>query len=274
MLYVPYTVFLKWSKLDKRKCIKKFIRKRKHIYSIILYLSIHKIMFCVYTMNCLPVPTSILSYMVQNTVNVKCIPNTRYKKWKDNVKRNSHLFTDVIIHALIMKKQQIAFWFSSVQLSSNVPLCDPMDCRTPGLPVHHKLPEFTQTYVHWVGDAIQPSHPLSSPSPSTFNLSQHRVFSNESVLPISWPKYWSFSFSISPSSEYSGLISFRMDWPDLLAVQGTLSVIGATASLWPSWCTNEGIFITSFGIQYYNHFHNTVLETLVHFKTENTYLWW
>ena len=96
-----------------------------------------------------------------------------------------------------------------------------MDCSTPGLPVHHQLPEFTHTHVHWVGDAIQPSHSLSSPSPPTFNLSQHQVFSNESVLCIRWPKYWSFSFKISLSNEYSGLISFRMDWLDLLAVQGT-----------------------------------------------------
>ena len=91
----------------------------------------------------------------------------------------------------------------------------------PGFPVHHQLLEFTQTHVHWVGDAIQPSHPLSSPiSPSIFP--SIRVFSNESVLHIRWPKYWGFSFSISPSSEYSGLISFKMDWFDLLAVQGTL----------------------------------------------------
>ena len=92
----------------------------------------------------------------------------------------------------------------------------------PGLPVHHQLPEFTQTHVHRVSDAIQPSHPLSSPSPPALNLSQHQVFSNESAHRIRWPKYWSFSFSISPSNEYSGLISFRMDWLDLLAVQVTL----------------------------------------------------
>ena len=101
-------------------------------------------------------------------------------------------------------------------------LCDPMDCSSPGLPVQHQLLEFTQTHVHWVGDAIQPSHPLSSPSPPALNLSSIRVFSKKSVLRIRWPKYWSFSFSISPSNEYSGLISFRMDWLDLLAVQGTL----------------------------------------------------
>ena len=95
-----------------------------------------------------------------------------------------------------------------------------MNRRTPGLPVHHQLPEFTQTHVHRVGDAIQPSHPLSFPSPPAPNPFSIRVFSNESTLCIRWPKYW--SLSISPSSEYPGLISFRMDWLDLLAVQGTL----------------------------------------------------
>ena len=97
-----------------------------------------------------------------------------------------------------------------------------MDCSLPGLPLHHQLLEFTQTHVLRVGDAIQPSHPLSSPSPPAFNLSQHRVFSNKSALRIRWPKYWSLSFSISPSNEYSGLISFRIDSLDLLAIQGTL----------------------------------------------------
>ena len=92
----------------------------------------------------------------------------------------------------------------------------------PGLPVHHQLLEFIQTHVHRVGNAIQPFHPLSSPSPPALNLSQNRVFLNKSVLCIRWPQDWSFSFSISPSNEYSGLISFRMDWLDLHAVQGTL----------------------------------------------------
>ena len=101
-------------------------------------------------------------------------------------------------------------------------LHDPMDCSRPGFSVLNHLLEFIQTHVHWVGDAIQPSHPLSSPSPPTFNLPQHQVFSTESVLRIRWPKYWSFSSSISLSNEYSGLISFTMDWLDLLAVQGTL----------------------------------------------------
>ena len=89
-------------------------------------------------------------------------------------------------------------------------LCDPMACSMPGFPVHHQLPEFIQTHVHRVSDAIQPSHPQSSPSPPAFSLSQHHGLF-KSVLHISEPKYWSFSFSISPSNEYSGLISFRID---------------------------------------------------------------
>ena len=122
----------------------------------------------------------------------------------------------------IIQQQKEAKSFSSVQSLSRIrTLCDPMDSSTPGLPVHHQLLEFTQTHVHLVGDAIQPSHPLSSPSPA-FNLSQHLGLFNESVLHIRWPKYWSFSFRNSLSNEYSGLISFRMDWLGLLAVQGTL----------------------------------------------------
>ena len=100
-------------------------------------------------------------------------------------------------------------------------LCDTRDSGTPGFPVDHQLPELAQTHV-WVDDAIQPSHPLLSPSPPAFSLSSIRAFSNKSVLRIRWPKCWNFSFSISPSNEYSWLISFRMDWLDLLAVQGTL----------------------------------------------------
>ena len=116
---------------------------------------------------------------------------------------------------------RVSVQFSSVAQSC-LTCCDPVDWITPSLPIHHQLLELMQSYVHWVSDAIQPSHPLSSPSPPTFNLDQHQVFSNKPVLPIRWPKYWRFSFSISPSNEYSGLISFRMSWLDLLAVQGTL----------------------------------------------------
>ena len=97
-----------------------------------------------------------------------------------------------------------------------------MNCSTPGLPVHHQLLEFTQTHVHQVHDAIQPSHPLSSPSPPALIPPSIRASSNESTLRMRWPKYWSFSFSIIPSKEHPGLISFKMDWLDLLAVQGTL----------------------------------------------------
>ena len=95
-----------------------------------------------------------------------------------------------------------------------------MDCSTPGLPVLYHPPELAQAHVHWVGDAIQPSHPLLSPSPPAFNFPSIWVFSDESALHNRWQKYWSFSFSISPSNEYAGLISFRMDWLDLLAVHG------------------------------------------------------
>ena len=113
-------------------------------------------------------------------------------------------------------------WFSSVAQSC-LTLCDPIDCSTPGLPIHHQLPESTQIHVHWVGDTIQPSHPLSSPSSpclqsfpasGSFQMSQLSASGGQSI--------GSFSFNISPSNEYSGLNSFRMDWLDLLAVQGTV----------------------------------------------------
>ena len=112
--------------------------------------------------------------------------------------------------------------FSSVQWLNHVRICDPMNCSTPGLPVHHQLPEFTQTHVHRV---VMPSshlilcRPLLLLPPIPPSI---RVFSNESTLRMRWPKYWSFSPSIIPSKEIPGLISFRMDWLDLLAVQGTL----------------------------------------------------
>ena len=121
---------------------------------------------------------------------------------------------------------------TSLQFGSVTQSCptlwNPMDCSTPGLPVHHQLPELVQTHVQRVGDAIQPSHPLSSPSPPAFNLSQHWVFSSELDLRIRWLKYWNFSFSISPSNEYSGLISSRIDWFDLLAVKGLSRVFSST----------------------------------------------
>ena len=121
---------------------------------------------------------------------------------------------------------KLCLQFSSITQSC-LTLCDPMNHSTPGLPVHHQLLEFTQTHVHWVGDAIQPSHPLSSPSPPAPNPPSIRVFSKELVLRSRCPKYWSFSFSISRSNEHPGLISFRMNWLDLLAVQGTLKSINS-----------------------------------------------
>ena len=130
----------------------------------------------------------------------------------------------LLIHRMVpnwTSSSQVLFQFSSVTQSSST-LCDPLDHSTPGFTVHHQLLELTQTHVHRVCDAIQPSHPLPSPSPPAFNLSQHQGLSNESVLCIRWPKHWSFSFNISPPKECSGLISFRMDQLDLLAVQGTL----------------------------------------------------
>ena len=113
-----------------------------------------------------------------------------------------------------------------------------MNCSIPGLPIHHQLPELTQTHDHRVGDAIQTPHPLSSPSPPAFNLTQHqRLFQWVSSSQVS--RELSFSFSISPSNEYSGLISFRVDWLDLYAVQGTLKSLlqhhGSKASI--LWCS-------------------------------------
>ena len=135
--------------------------------------------------------------------------------------------------------------FSSVQFSSvtqSCPtLCNPMNRSTPGLPVQHQLPEFTQTNIHRVSDAIQPSHPLSSPSPPAPNPSHLRVFFNESALHMRWPKYWSFSFSIIPSKEIPGLI-FRMDWLDLLAVQGTLKSLLQHHSLKASILQHSAFF--------------------------------
>ena len=113
-----------------------------------------------------------------------------------------------------------------------------MDCSTPGFPVLHHLLKLAQTHVH-VSDAFQTSHPLSSPSSSAFNLSQHQGLFKESALCISWPNYWSFSFSISPSNEYPRMISFRIDWLDILAVQGTLKSLlqhhSSKASI--LWCS-------------------------------------
>ena len=132
------------------------------------------------------------------------------------------MYENHITHCLAFYKYLIK---GSVQFSSIAQSCptlrDPMNRSTPGLPVHHQLPEFTQTHIHRVSDAIQPSHPLSSPSPAP-NPSQHQSLFQWVNSLMRWPKYWCFSFSIIPSKEIPGLISFRMDWLDVLAVQGTL----------------------------------------------------
>ena len=143
--------------------------------------------------------------------------------------------------------------FSSVAQSC-LTLCDPMDCSMPGLPVHRHLPESTQTHVHWVSDAIQPSHPLSSPSPPAFNLSQHRglfqwVSSSHQVVQV-----LEFQLPHSPSNEYSGLISLRMDWLDLLAVQGTLQ------SLLQNHSSKVSILQCSAFSQFNSHIHTWLLE--------------
>ena len=145
---------------------------------------------------------------------------------------------------------EIVIELSSVQFSSVaqscLTLCNPMNRSTPGLPVHHQLPEFTQTHVHQVGDAIQPSHPLLSPSPPAPIPPSIRVFSNESTLCTRWPKYWNFSLSISPSNEHPGLVSFRIHWLDCKEIQpvhskgdqswvlfGSTDANAETLILWP-----------------------------------------
>ena len=132
-----------------------------------------------------------------------------------------------IIH-LVLQKQKLRWSLICIPIQfSSIPqswptLCNPMDCGPPGFPVHHQLPQLTQTHVSWVGNAIQQSHLCCSLLLWPSVIPSIRVFSNESAFHNRWPKYWSFSFNITSSNEYSGLTSFRMDWWDLLAVQGTL----------------------------------------------------
>ena len=142
---------------------------------------------------------------------------------------------------------------SSVHSLSHVWL---MDCSTTGLPVYHQLPEFTQTHVHWVGDAVQLSHPLSSLSPLTFNHSQHQGLFKWVSSSLQVAKVLEFCFSISPSNEYSGLISFRMDWLDLLAVQGTLK------SLLQHHVQKHQFFGAQLSLQSNSHIHTWLLEKL------------
>ena len=146
--------------------------------------------------------------------------------------------------------------FSSVTQLCPI-LCNPMDCSTPGFLVHHQLEKPTQTHVHHVGDAIQPSHPLSSISPPTFNLSQHQGLFQQVGSSTRWPKYWVFSFSISPSNEYLGLISFEMDTLDFLVVQGTLKSLLQPHSLKESILRCSAFFTVK-----HSHPHMTTGKTI------------
>ena len=138
-----------------------------------------------------------------------------------------------------------------------------MYCSMPGFPVHHQLPELAQTHDHWVGDGTKPSHPLSPLLllPSIFP--SITVFSSVSVLHIRWPKYWSFSYSISPSNEYSGLISFRIDGFDLLAVQGTLKSLLQHHSSKASILPCSGFFVVQ--LSYVTHLYMTTGKTIALF---------
>ena len=135
-------------------------------------------------------------------------------------------------------------------------LCDPKDCSMSGFPVLHCLPEFAQIHVPGVDDVIQSSH-LLLPLSLVLSLSQHRRLSNELAFHIRWPKYWSFSFSISPSNEHSGLVSFRMDWFDLLAIQGTLKSVLQHHSLKAAilWCP-------AFFMVQLSHLYTTTRKTI------------
>ena len=136
---------------------------------------------------------------------------------------SSSAYSDVTLTAWNMRRWEYLHHVAMVVHSlSSVRLWDTADCSRPGFPVHHQLLELAHTHVHWVSDVIQPSHPLLPSFSFCRPSSQIRVFTNELALRIIRPRCWSFSLSISPSNEYSGLISLRVDWLDLLAVQGTL----------------------------------------------------
>ena len=163
------------------------------------------------------------------------------------------LFQDFLYFRLVIlnfnfKSVSLRYQFSSVQLC--VTLCHPMVCSTPGLPVHYQLLEFTQIHIHSVGDAIQPYHPLSSPSPPAFNLSQHQGLFKQVSSSQQVAKYWSFSFNISLSNEYSGLISFRMDWLGFLGVQRTLKSLLQHHTSKAATLQHSAFFIVQFSNPY------------------------
>ena len=163
-----------------------------------------------------------------------------------------------MVGACRREAQVYVYQFSSV-VQSCPTLCDPMNHSTPGRSVHHQLPEFTQTHVHQVGDTIQASHSLLSPSPPAPIPPSIRVFANGSTLRMRWPKYWSFRYSISPSKEHPGLISFSMDWLDLLAVQGTLKSPlqhhSSKASIFSTQLSSQST-LTSIHDHWKNHSHD------------------
>ena len=186
----------------------------------VCYLIVHtKVLDCLYEQQLSVITYTLIRLFPKGPTQITCANHACFV-W-------NQYSVDLLVSSQVCFLE-INDYFSSVTQSCST-LCDPMDCSKPGLPVHHQLPEFTQTHVHWVSDAIQPSRLLLlHPSPPAFNLSQHQSLYRSSVLPIRWPKYWSFSFSISPANEYSGLISFRMDWLDLLLNKGLSRVFSNT----------------------------------------------
>ena len=146
------------------------------------------------------------------------------------------------VHGLLRARTLEWVQFSSVTRSYPT-LYNPMDCSTPSFPIHHQLLELAEIHIHWVSDAIQPSHPLSSPFPPSFNISQHQGLFKWVSSSHQLAKYWNFSFSISPSNEYSGLISLGMGWLDLLAVYGTLKSLLQHHSLKASILQCSAFFI-------------------------------
>ena len=151
--------------------------------------------------------------------------------------------------ALTTEFFHLSVQFTSVAQSC-LTLCDPMNHSMPGFPVHHQLPESTQTHVHWVSNAIQPSHSLSSPSPLALNLSQHQSLSKWVSSSHQVAKVLELQLNISPSNEYSGLISFRIDWFDLLAVQGTLNSLLQHHSLKASILRCSAFFVVQLSHPY------------------------
>ena len=164
------------------------------------------------------------------------------------LKKHPFLFYFETCEELVFKAFSL---LRTVQFSHSIlsdSLCN-MDCSTPGFSVHQQFPQLGQTQFHWIGDAFQPSHPLSSSS-LAFNLSQHQDLFQWASFHIRWPNYWRFSFSISPSNEYSGLISFRIGWFDLLAVQGTPKCLLQQHSPKASILWHSAFFIVQLSHQY------------------------